>query len=395
MVHKNGRKNVFFLGLVSLFTDLSSQMIYPLIPEFLVSLGASKSIIGLVEGIAESVASLFRALFGRWSDKVKKRKIFVFIGYGLSAFSKPFLYLADSWFTVLAVRFSERMGKAVRTPARDALISTSVSASKKGKAFGFHRAMDRTGALGGPLLAILALNISNENVRFVFLVSVIPAVIALIFIAFAKETAPGETKAVDDLQGKPLRSRTFIIFLISIVVFTLGNSSNAFLILKAREAGLSVTWIPGIWMFYNFFCVLSSPVFGTLSDKWGRKSIIIISFIYYSILYFLFGFAQSLWMVWALFGAYGIYYGLSEGVFRAYIADLVTEDSRATAYGIFNTAIGLALLPASLLMGEMWDRFGSRWAFIVSALFSLLGFLIFISGYFFIKRNGDGRSVNN
>lgn len=389
---KNGRKNVFFLGLVSLFTDLSSQMIYPLIPEFLVSLGASKSIIGLVEGIAESVASLFRALFGRWSDKVKKRKVFVFLGYGLSAFSKPFLYLADSWFTVLAVRFSERMGKAVRTPARDALISTSVPPGQKGRAFGFHRAMDRTGALGGPLLAILALNISNENVRFVFLVSVIPAVIALIFIAFAKETASGEIQASDDFQGKPLRNRSFIIFLISIVVFTLGNSSNAFLILKAREAGLSVTWIPGIWMLYNFFCVLSSPVFGTLSDKWDRKSIIITSFIYYSILYFLFGFAQSLWMVWTLFAAYGIYYGLSEGVFRAYIADLVTENSRATAYGIFNTAIGLALLPASLIMGEMWDRFGSRWAFFVSAFFSLLGFLIFISGYFFIQKNGDDRA---
>ena len=380
MKRENGGKNIFFLGLVSLFTDLSSQMIYPLIPEFLVSLGANKSVIGLIEGIAESVASLFRAVFGKWSDKIKKRKLFIFFGYGLSAFSKPFLYFANVWTVVLAVRFSERMGKAIRNPARDALISTSVSPDKKGKAFGFHRAMDRIGALGGPLLAILVLNAFENNVRIVFLAAVIPAVIALVFIAFAKESRREKTGVKMPGATASLRSPAFMLFVVAIVVFTLGNSSNAFLILKAREAGLSIAWIPGIWMLYNFFCVLSSPVFGTLSDRWGRKSIIIVSFVYYSALYFLFGIAQSLWLIWVLFAAYGIYYGLSDGVFRAYIADLVGEDKRATAYGIFNTAIGLALLPASLMMGAMWDHFGSRWAFFVSASFSLLGFLIFLFG---------------
>ena len=191
MDNKKFKKNILLLGMVSLFTDLSSQMIYPLIPEFLVSIGTKKAIIGIIEGIAESTASLFRVIFGRLSDRFKKRKLFIFIGYGLSAFSKPFLYLASFWTTVLAVRFSDRIGKAARTPARDALISTSIDPSKKGKAFGFHRAMDRIGAIGGPLLALLVLHFFGNNVRIVFLLSIVPAVIALFFIKFVKESPKG------------------------------------------------------------------------------------------------------------------------------------------------------------------------------------------------------------
>ncbi len=364
--------------MVSLFTDLSSQMIYPLIPEFLVSIGTKKAIIGAIEGIAESTASLLKPVFGRLSDKLKNRKLFIYLGYGLSAVSKPFLFFANSWAAVLTVKFFERIGKASRTPARDALISTSVDASKKGRAFGFHRAMDRIGAIGGPLLAMLILFFFKGNVRLVFLLSVIPAVIALFFIRFVKE-APLEKKAGQSIRSKSsLRSTPFILFLTASIVFSLGNSSNAFLILKARETGLSIFLIPIIWIVYNIFCSLSSPIFGSLSDKIGRKPVIITSFIYYSIIYYLFSISNSLWSVWVLFGAYGIYYGLSEGVFRAYIADLVDPGQRATAYGLFNTGIGLALFPASLIMGTLWDLFGSRWAFTVSAIFSLLGFLIFL-----------------
>jgi MFS family permease len=372
-------KNVLFLGLVSMFTDMSSEMIYPLIPEFLVSIGASKSVIGIIEGIAESTASVFRTVFGRLSDKLKKQKLFIFIGYGLSAFSKPFLSIANHWTAVMAVKFSERMGKAIRTPARDALISVSVKPSEKGRAFGLHRAMDRFGAIFGPILALGVLYLFNNNVRYVFLLSVIPAVFALIFIMFVKESSL-ENTAFPAKSGQKggLRNRHFILFLVSNIIFTLGNSSNVFLILKARETGLTVTMIPLLWVFYNIFCTLSSPVFGSLSDKIGRKPIIIVSFLYYAIIYFLFGIARELWMIWALFGAYGLYYGLSEGVFRAYIADLIDSDKRATAYGIFNTGIGLALLPASIIMGVVWDKFGSQWAFFVSAGLSLIGFLIFI-----------------
>ena len=377
------KKNIFILGIVSLFTDLSSQMIYPLIPEFLVSIGTTKAVIGIIEGIAEATASLLRTVFGKFSDKIKRRKPFIFFGYGFSAISKPFLYFANVWLTVLAVRFADRVGKAARTPARDALISTSVEASKMGKAFGFHRAMDRIGAIGGPLIAMLILALSNNNVRLVFLLSVVPGVLALFFIRYAKETAFENKKSESDKKKGDLRNTSFIIFLISIIIFQLGNSSNVFLILKARETGLAVTLIPVIWIVYNIACTIASPIFGSLSDKIGRKPVIIMSFVYYAVIYSFFGFANRVWMIWFLFGAYGIYYGLSEGIFKAYIADLVEPKNRATAYGIFNTGIGLALFPASLIMGSIWDSFGSKWAFIVAAGLSLFGFLIFLISLLF------------
>jgi len=363
-------------------------MVYPLIPEFLVSIGANKSTIGLIEGTAESVASVFRTIFGRWSDRIRKRKLFIFFGYGLSAISKPFLYFANFWTTVLLVRFSDRMGKAIRTPARDALISMSVSPQSKGKAFGFHRAMDRIGAIGGPALAIILLQVFHNDIHLVFLASVIPGLIALLFVFYARETSIPRKEVQKKREHTGMKDTSFIIFLVANVMFTLGNSSNAFLILKARETGLSVALIPAIWIVYNIFCTLSSPVFGILSDRLGRKPIILMSFIYYAIIYFLFGLAESLWMVWMLFGAYGIYYGLSEGVYRAYIADMVDEQNRATAYGLFNTAIGLTLLPASLIMGIIWDRLGSQWAFFTSASFSLFGFIIFLVSLSLTSRKG-------
>ena len=378
-MNRKSKKNIILLGMVSLFTDLSSQMIYPLIPEFLASLGVKKAVIGIIEGIAESTASLFKPVFGRLSDKLKKRKLFIYLGYGLSTISKPFLFFASSWPAVLVIKFFERVGKASRTPARDALISTSASTSEKGKAFGFHRAMDRIGAIGGPLIAMLVLFFFDGNVRLVFLLSVVPAVIALFFIKFVRETTPEKNNTPAAKKRSSLRSLPFIIFLIANIIFSLGNSSNAFLILKAREEGLAVFLIPVIWIVYNIFCSISSPIFGSLSDRIGRKPVIITSFLYYSIIYFLFALSSSLWSVWVLFGAYGLYYGLSESVFKAYIADLVSPEKRATAYGLFNTGVGLALFPASIIMGTIWDIYGSRWAFTVSALFSLLGFLIFLA----------------
>jgi MFS family permease len=376
-----GTRNVVALGMVSLFTDLSSQMIYPLVPEFLAGMGVAKTIIGLIEGIAESTAALLRTVFGGWSDRVGKRKAFIYLGYGLSAISKPFLYLAHSWPPVLGVRFADRVGKAARTPARDALLSTSVSLRRRGTAFGFHRAMDRVGAVGGPLLALLVLHLfaDNENrVRMVFLFSFIPAALALVFVPFARETAE-KIKTAGAAKTSGLKSPAFIVFLVASVVFTLGNASNAFLILKAREAGLAVAMIPLIWVLYNIVCAVSSPIFGALSDRTGRAPVLVASFIYYAVIYLLFGIAGALWAVWALFAAYGVYYGLSNGVFRAYVADLVEPEYRATAYGIFNTGVGLALVPASIIFGAVWDSFGSKWAFFVAAGLSMVGFIIFLA----------------
>ena len=375
---KLSKGNVYFLGLVSLFTDLSSQMIYPLIPEFLVSMGATKFIIGLIEGIAESIATIFRSLFGHLSDRFGKRKIFIYLGYGLSAVSKPFLYLSGTWIDVMMVKFADRVGKSIRSPARDALISTSVAPHKKGKAFGFHRAMDRTGAIGGPLLAMLILGFWSNDVRLVFLLSAIPALLALVFILFTRETTFNPSTDTSSPNSGGIRNRPFLIFTVANIFFALGNSSNAFLILKAREAGLTIAMIPLIWMLYNAFCTVSSPIFGTLSDKIGRRPLIMISFAYYAVLYFLFGFTTNLTAVWILFAAYGIYYGLSEGASRAYIADLVAAEKRATAYGIYNTSVGLALFPASIIMGSIWDHYGSALAFYTAAAFSLVGFTIFV-----------------
>ena len=380
--HKLGR-NVLSLGMVSLFTDLSSQMVYPLIPTFLAVLGVSPAILGLIEGIAESTASLFRTVFGRMSDKLQNRKIFIIFGYGLSAISRPFFYIASHWTTIMAIRFSDRIGKAARTPSRDALISTSIHPSIKGKAFGFHRAMDRIGAIGGPLLAMLVLYLLRDTMselnalKTTFLISVIPGLIALIFIKFVKETK-AITKVMEKKKKTAMLNAPFILFLVANAFFALGNSSNAFLILKAQEVNITIFLIPILWVVYNIVCTISSPILGSLSDTVGRKPIIVISFIYYAIIYVLFGFANQAWMVWALFAAYGIFYGLSDGILRAYVADIVEEENRATAYGVLNTVIGIFLLPASVLMGLVWTQFNSQIAFITAAGLGMAGFIIFL-----------------
>lgn len=380
--HKLGR-NVLSLGMVSLFTDLSSQMVYPLIPTFLAVLGVSPAILGLIEGIAESTASLFRTVFGRMSDKLQKRKIFIIFGYGLSAISRPFFYIASHWTTVMAIRFSDRIGKAARTSSRDALISTSIHPSIKGKAFGFHRAMDRIGAIGGPLLAMLVLYLLRDTMselnalKTTFLISVIPGLIALIFIKFVKETK-AITKVMEKKKKTAMLNAPFILFLVANAFFALGNSSNAFLILKAQEVDIAIFLIPILWVVYNIVCTISSPILGSLSDTVGRKPIIVISFIYYAIIYVLFGFANQAWMVWVLFAAYGIFYGLSDGILRAYVADIVEEENRATAYGVLNNIIGIFLLPASVLMGLVWTQFNSQIAFITAAGLGMVGFIIFL-----------------
>ncbi|MBU0686713.1 MAG: MFS transporter [Candidatus Margulisbacteria bacterium] len=378
-------RNIFILGMVSLFTDLSSQMIYPLIPEFLVGLGASKSLIGIIEGIAEGTASLFRTVFGRLSDKWKKRKLFVALGYGLSTIAKPFLYLSASWSQVLAVRFIDRTGKGIRTPARDALISDSAPANKKGAAFGFHRAMDRLGAAGGPLLALLILYFAPGNLRLVFLLSAIPASIALIFIIFAKEIRPEKSVVPTKEEASFQFDGKFLLFLITVVIFTFGNSSNAFLILKAREVGVIPLLIPVVWLVYNLVSSASSPIFGRLSDRIGKKLVIAVSFIYYAVVYFFFGFSTTIAAVWILFGLYGIHYGLSEGVFRAHIADLVPSHKRATAYGMFNTAIGITLIPASMLTGYLWDAYSSSVALYTCAGFALAATVLFVGTNWIMK----------
>lgn len=374
-------RNVILLGLISLFSDISSQMVYPLLAPFLKSMGATVVLIGLIEGIAETTAALCKTFAGRLSDLWQKRKVFVLLGYGLSNLSKPLLYWAGAWQHVLGVRFVDRVGKAVRNPPRDALIAGSVDKSQRGKAFGLHLAFDRTGALLGPLLALLILSLSSQNMRWVFLLSIVPGIIAVALVFWVKEVKIAQPeKKSQKLHQALLNNRSFLFFWVACMLFTLGNSSNAFLILKAQEVQLSTSTIVLLWTLYNLVCTIAAPLLGKLSDRIGRKPLISLSFLYYAVVYALFAFAQAQWMIWALFGAYGIYYGLSKGIFKAYIADLVPDHLRATAYGLFNTGLGIALLPASLMMGAIWTQWSSQWAFLVSAGFSLLGCGVFLLG---------------
>jgi len=352
-----------------------------LLPLFLKSLGTTVLFIGLIEGIAEATAALFKTVAGRLSDLWQKRKIFVLVGYGLSNLIKPTLFWAVNWYQVLFVRFVDRVGKATRNPPRDALIAGSVDKTQRGKAFGWHLAMDRAGALLGPLLALLILYYTPNNLRLVFLLSIIPGVIAIALVFWVKENVSRKSTPKAALKTKQLyQNRSFMIFWVACIIFTLGNSSNAFLILKAQEVKFSAWQMVLLWTLYNLVCTIAAPLLGNLSDRLGRRPLIAISYVYYALLYGLFAFATASWMIWALFAAYGIYYGLSKGIFKAYIADLVPDHLRATAYGVFNTGLGLALLPASLLMGGVWSTVGSQWAFLIAAGLSLVGCLVFLIG---------------
>jgi MFS family permease len=372
-----GRRNLVLLSFVSLFTDLSTEMIYPLVPGFIRSLGGSNFLVGVIEGIAESTAALGKALFGWLSDRLRHRKLFVLAGYALSAVSKPFLGIAGHWWHVLGLRFAERMGKGLRTPARDALLSQSISEKRRGLGFGFHRAADNLGAAGGPLLAMLILYLSYNNVRLVFLLSVIPALIGVFLIFFVREIKTLK-RALAEARRSGSLSRSFKWFAAAIVIFTLGNSSNAFLLLRAQDAGITQQWVPLLWSVYSLVGALTSPLFGALSDRIGRRTVIFISFLVYAVVYFLFGrFATPLAM-WLLFASYGIYLGFSKGVFRAFIADVVPAERRATAYGVFETLIGITLLPASLLFGLLWDAFSAGVAFKVGAGLALVAGVVFL-----------------
>lgn len=364
------------LGLVSLFTDISSQMIYPLLPIFLSSvLGASTSFIGLIEGIAESTASFVRVFSGWFSDKLKKRKPIVFWGYTLSTIGKPFLYLATAPWHVLAVRFIDRVGKGVRTPPRDALIADSSRKEEIGRAFGFQRAMDRMGAFLGPLAAFMLLPILNNDMRLVFLLAFIPGVLAVLIIVFCiKEKAQGENSPVRTVSvSLKYFDSDFKKFVVILGIFTLGNSSEAFLILRAKDLGVTTVMIPVIWLMYNFVSSIVATPLGGLSDRIGRRKTTILGFLVFSFVYFGFAFSDRQSLIWFFMAVYGIYFGLSEGVLRAYVTDLVEDKSRlATAYGVFNTVIGLCMFPASFFMGILWQYFGAPLAFSFGAVLSLI-----------------------
>ena len=368
-------RNILFLGLVSLFTDLSSEMIYPLLPVFLTSvLGTSTIFVGLVEGIAEATASFLKLLSGWVSDRWKKRKSLVVLGYTLSTLTRPLVGVATIGWHVLLIRFLDRVGKGIRTSPRDALIADSTPESEHGKAFGFQRALDHAGAVIGPLVAFTLLTFFTQQYRTLFLLAYIPGMMALGFLIFGV----GEKKVFPaPLSSPPIQftlrpfDRRFKIFLLAIILFSLGNSSDAFLILRAKDAGISVPLLPILWMALHISKSLSATPGGILSDRYGRKKMILTGWALYGGVYFGFASAQTSEMVWILFVIYGLFYGLTEGGERALVADLVPLHLRGTAYGIYHFSIGLSALPASLLMGYLWETFSPEAAFRFGAILAL------------------------
>jgi MFS family permease len=374
-------KNVFVLGLVSFFNDVASEMIYPLVPIFLTRvLGAPVAIVGLIEGIAESTASILKIISGWLSDKWQKRKIFVVFGYSFSAASKALLSLALAWPIVLFARFIDRFGKGTRTPARDALIAESSESSVRGRSFGFHRALDTLGAVIGPLLALLAIRFLDNNFRLIFFLAFIPSFIGILLLIFFIKEKKKETNSFSVLRFNWRElNPSFKIFLLISLIFALGNSSDAFLILRSQNLGLSLSLIVLVYVLFNLtYAVFSTPA-GIISDKIGPKKVLLIGFLLFSAVYLFFGLINSSFFLWFLFPIYGIYMALTDGVGKAYISNLVPKEKTGTAFGIYQTTIGLCTFFASFVAGLLWTYIDVWAPFIFGSLTALISaFLFFI-----------------
>jgi len=367
-------RNVVALSAVSFLTDVATEMTYPLLPVFLSTvLGASAMAVGAIEGAAESVAALLKLGSGWLSDRVPRRKPLVLLGYGLASLVRPLIGLAQSVSQVLAVRVTDRVGKGIRTSPRDALIADSVDPSIRGRAFGFHRAADHTGAVVGPLLAFALLRWTEMDLRQLFLLTIIPGALAVAALVFGVREVPRATASASKGFDPHARlGRRFWAFLVVLFLFTLGNSTDAFLLLRAADLGVAPALVPILWAMLHVVKALSSTPGGALSDRLGRKPLLIAGWLIYAAVYFLLGRAGAEWQVWALFAVYGIYFGLTEGVEKALVADLVPADRRGAAFGWYNLALGLGALPASLIFGAIWDRWGAASAFTFGAAMALV-----------------------
>jgi MFS family permease len=382
--------NIWFLTIGSFLTDVSSEMLTNLIPLFLYTvLGVQTSIIGLIDGIAETTASLVKIYSGALSDRLGKRKIITIIGYALSTISKPFLYFAATWEWVLGVRFSDRMGKGIRTAPRDALLADSTNSDQRGLAFGLHRAGDTAGAFVGLGIAALIIWLTQSGVaeltrhtfQIIVLASIIPAVLAVLVLALGVkeiEAARKDKTILPSLSWKALNKR-FRAFLIVVIIFTLGNSSDSFIVLRGQDRGLSVLQIIGMLMTFNaVYSLLAGPL-GSLSDRIGRRKLMLVGWIVYGLVYLGFALSHTGTQIWVLFGIYGIYYALTEGVAKALVADIVSQEQRGTAYGLFNAAIGFSALPASLIAGILWQTINPAAPFVFGASLSILAGILLMT----------------
>ena len=378
-------RNIIIVGLVSLFTDLSSQMVFPLIPLYLISLGAGAWVIGLVEGAAETTASLLKVVSGYWSDKVKRRKPFVLAGYSLSSITKPLFAFTNSWPFILLVRVVDRIGKGFRDAPRDEIVAESIDASIRGKAYGFQRAMDGLGSIIGAVLAFVILPILLY--RNTFLVAFIPGIVAILCVLFIREkksvveqTKQQKMSLKASLKQMPWNLKLFI--LVS-TIFTFGNFGYAFLLLKAKNIGLTdESSILLYVLFYIVYTLCTIPA-GIVSDKIGRKPVLIFGYLLFAILSLGLIFTSYLYLLIIFMIVYGIFFALTDGVQRAFVVDLSPAELKATALGTFYTATGLAALPGGFIMGLLWDRISPEIAFTFAFALSICSLVFFM----YVKNN--------
>ncbi len=387
-------RNVWVLSITSFLTDVSSEMLFNLLPLFLVNvLGVRTAVVGLIEGLAETTASLVKLVSGALSDYLENRKTLTVIGYGLSALVKPLLFFANTWVWVLGIRFTDRVGKGIRSSPRDALLADSTPEDRRGLAFGLHRAADTAGAFTGLAIAAVVVwfsqasanELSDNTFQKVTLASIIPAFLGVLVLIFgAREVAIPRTTGEDRKFRFSGLEFKFWAFLTVVVIFTLGNSADAFIILRAQERGLNVLQVLGMLLTFNaVYTIIASPA-GALSDRIGRRSILIAGWLVYGLIYLGFAMAKTGAQIWLFYGVYGLYYALSEGASRAFVADLVPQEQRGTAYGLFHAGVGLAALPASLIAGILWQGLGGWMGlgpaapFLFGAFLALFAVLLFV-----------------
>jgi MFS family permease len=388
-------KNTFLLALTSLFADISSEMLYPILPIFLTqNLKVGGSVVGIVEGIAETTQNITQGFSGWLSDKWQKRKGIAVFGYTLAALSKPFIGMATGWPAVLGARFMDRFGSGMRSAPRDALIAASADEKDRGKAFGLESAGDNLGAFIGPLIAVALLFLLEVNIRSVFYLAIIPGGLAVLMILAVRENkVKVESEIKIDLSFGQFPSR-YRRFLLAIALFGIGNSSNAFLILQTKALGVSFRNTILIYAGFNLLAALVSYPSGHLSDKLGRRNILVVSFIIFLITYAGFAFTKNLWLIGGLFFLYGLYQGIFRSVGKAMAADFVPEHLRASGVGWYSTVVGLSGLVASIVAGQLWDKINHSSVFIYGAAFSLIGVIslvILIPG----SERRTGGSINS
>ncbi|MCM8795303.1 MAG: MFS transporter [Candidatus Omnitrophica bacterium] len=375
--------NIILLGITSLLTDISSEMVYPLLPIYLVNrLGASPVILGFIEGIAESLASLTKVFSGYLSDKIRARKLFALFGYAGSAIGKFFLYISMNWWFVFFGRVIDRFGKGIRTAPRDAIIAQSSKESKKGAAFGLHRAMDTFGAVLGVFIAYFLVTRYSGNFKDIFLFSLIPASLGIVFLFFVRERKSSRETIQQKIKFRwGALDRRLKLFLVFSFIFALGNSSNHFLLLRAKNLGGSLSLIILFYLVYNsIYALLAYPI-GWLSDKIGRKILLVFGYLFYGLVYLGFAINNSLDNLWFLFTLYGLYIGFTEGIEKALVADIAPRHLYATALGMHATLVGIGLFPASLLAGFLWKFFGPQAPFYFGGIMGImasigLGFIL-------------------